>query len=331
MGVQVNLVQAAEYLKRAADQGHAKSQVNYGNCLRQGNGVKIDLRKAAGYYKLAADQNLPHGQLSYGCCLCHGEGVALNLPQGAGYYKLAADQNHALGQLVYGICLCRGEGVELNLAEGVRHFRLAADHSDNSDHDDALDKVVSSAQSFYGFALEYGVAVALDIERAFKYYEMAAFKYYEMTVVFAWNLGKALQKVFPVRPNTTNLLLVKVALAPKIILGLISNMDLVLRLMPLRLPPITECRLSNLTGLGNSIMPSVSTTESVSKLTWGRLQSTMNCRLSTGQFFPSETHIAAVGLKITRVSVGINFQSFGWCHLRFSTSVIPLGRSNPRI
>jgi serine/threonine protein kinase len=50
------LTEAAKYYKMAADQGDARCQVNYGLCLKNGDGVSKNFNGAAKYYRMAADQ-----------------------------------------------------------------------------------------------------------------------------------------------------------------------------------------------------------------------------------------------------------------------------------
>ena len=46
--------EAAPHWKRAADQGQAEGQFNYGLCLQMGYGVDVDRAEAFRYFKLAA-------------------------------------------------------------------------------------------------------------------------------------------------------------------------------------------------------------------------------------------------------------------------------------
>jgi TPR repeat protein len=73
-GVERDLVEAAKYFKKSADQGNDKGQYEYGLRLKYGEGVQTSLREAARYFKLSADQGNSKAQRSYGTCLRHGHG-----------------------------------------------------------------------------------------------------------------------------------------------------------------------------------------------------------------------------------------------------------------
>jgi hypothetical protein len=64
-GVGIDLKEAANHYKLAADQGDANAQFNYGICLEMGTGVSMDLQKAVHYCKLAADQGHAHAQFNF--------------------------------------------------------------------------------------------------------------------------------------------------------------------------------------------------------------------------------------------------------------------------
>jgi TPR repeat protein len=55
-GVSKDLVQAFEWILKAAEQGSASAQNSVGICYEQGEGVEKDGAKAAQFYRKAADQ-----------------------------------------------------------------------------------------------------------------------------------------------------------------------------------------------------------------------------------------------------------------------------------
>jgi TPR repeat protein len=65
IGVCVNLELAAEYYRRAADQGHTDGANNLGFCLEHGPGVAQDIRSAADYYKRAANRGHSEADFDY--------------------------------------------------------------------------------------------------------------------------------------------------------------------------------------------------------------------------------------------------------------------------
>jgi hypothetical protein len=76
----------AHDLKVAADQGIAAAQLNYGICLKKGEGVGIDFQGAAHYFKLAADQGVAGAQYNYGLCLNKGAGYRIDFLGAAHYF-----------------------------------------------------------------------------------------------------------------------------------------------------------------------------------------------------------------------------------------------------
>ena len=58
--------EAAKCYKVAADEGHAKAQVNYGVCLVNASGVKRCIGEAARYFRMAAEKGDAKGEFNYG-------------------------------------------------------------------------------------------------------------------------------------------------------------------------------------------------------------------------------------------------------------------------
>jgi hypothetical protein len=158
-------VQAAQWYKRAADQGHGEARLALAECLRngrgvrrdeaaavrltklaadegcglaqlvysmfldRGRGVKVDLAAAARYAKMAADQGLAHAQNAYACALYQGRGVPTDARAAAHYFALSAGQGDAYGQVRYARCLLEGIGVTKDAVQAARYFKLAADRA----------------------------------------------------------------------------------------------------------------------------------------------------------------------------------------------------------
>ncbi len=90
--------EAATWLRKAAEQGHARAQFNLGCMYDRGQGVPKDDCEAARLFKLSADKGNSHGQNNLGFFYSQGRG---DLPkdehEAARLYKLAADQGNCLG------------------------------------------------------------------------------------------------------------------------------------------------------------------------------------------------------------------------------------------
>ena len=60
-GVRKNLRQAAEWYRKAAEQGHIDAYTNLGLMYANGLGVRLDFEMAAKWYRAAADLRRAHG------------------------------------------------------------------------------------------------------------------------------------------------------------------------------------------------------------------------------------------------------------------------------
>ena len=83
--------EAAEYLRRAAEDGYAEAQVYYGGCLRRGDGVVWNPFAALEWFHKAAEQNHPGAFYEIGICYEGGEGVDLNLDTAMEWYRKALE------------------------------------------------------------------------------------------------------------------------------------------------------------------------------------------------------------------------------------------------
>ena len=103
---------AAEWYRKAADQGYAKAQYNLGVAYAQGQGVPKDLQEAVKWFRKAADQRFAQAQYNLGIVYAHGLGVTQNYQEAAEWYRKAAEQGFAQAQYNLGVMYRRGQGVE---------------------------------------------------------------------------------------------------------------------------------------------------------------------------------------------------------------------------
>ena len=73
-GVDRNVVEAVRWYRLAAEQGHARAQVNLGKSYEFGDGVQQSLTEAVRWYRLAAEQGYAEGQTSLGVMYVNGAG-----------------------------------------------------------------------------------------------------------------------------------------------------------------------------------------------------------------------------------------------------------------
>ena len=81
---------AAEWFRKAAEQGLAEAQFNLGVLHATGRGVPRDHRQAARWYRSAAEQGHAHAQLNLGALCANGQGVARDYVEAYKWFKLAA-------------------------------------------------------------------------------------------------------------------------------------------------------------------------------------------------------------------------------------------------
>jgi len=125
-GMATNLVEAAKWFRRAADQGNAGGQSCLGYCYYNGWGVPTNLVEAAKWSRKAADQGFAPAECFVGINYATGIGVATNLVEAVKWFRKAADQGDAGGQYSLGYFYCNGAGVETNAVEGYKWCSLAS-------------------------------------------------------------------------------------------------------------------------------------------------------------------------------------------------------------
>ncbi|KAI9004929.1 kinase-like domain-containing protein [Hyaloraphidium curvatum] len=161
-GVAKDLAEAAKWYRKSADQGNAVGQVHLGRCFENGWGVVKDLVEAAKWYRKSADQGNADGQDSLGACYENGSGVAKDLAEASRWYRKSADQGDAYGQKNLGRCYENGWGVANDLVEAAKWYRKSADQGN------------ASGQFNLGRCYEYGWGVAKDLAEAAKWYRKSA-------------------------------------------------------------------------------------------------------------------------------------------------------------
>ena len=161
-GVEKDVAQAISWYSKAADQGDVKAQFNLGAIYFNGLGVPKDVVQAAKWYRKAADQGDVKAQFGLGTRYYNGEGVEKNVVQAAKWYRKAADQGYALSQFNLACCYYTGTGVDKDFYQAATWFRKAADQGD------------VKAQFFLGDSYYRGEGVTRDVVQAISWYRKAA-------------------------------------------------------------------------------------------------------------------------------------------------------------
>ena len=134
---------AAKWLRRAAEQGHAKAQHKLGGMYHVGErytkGVPQDYAEAVKWYRRAAEQGHAYAQGELGDMYCKGEGVPKNYAESIKWYRRAAEQGnpHAQSMVDRAEAEYRRAAEEGNphapqdYAEAVKWYRRGAEQRDD--------------------------------------------------------------------------------------------------------------------------------------------------------------------------------------------------------
>ena len=160
-----------ETLRKAAEQGNADAQYDFGVLYADGEGVPSDSAEAAKWYRKAAEQGHAQAQYTLGeMCendfnfrmyksFTYSEGYA----EAVKWYRKAAEQGHAEAQFNLAVKYDTGEeGVPEDDAEAAKWYRKAAEQGH------------AWAQYRLGVMYRYGRGVPQDYVAAYAWYIVAA-------------------------------------------------------------------------------------------------------------------------------------------------------------
>ena len=117
--------QAAEWYRRAAEQGHPGAQTNYASLLARGHGVAEDQKLAVYYWQLAARQDNVLAQYNLGLAYYRGEGVVPDARRALAWFRRAADAGMADAQFAMGQMNALGVGAARNSGRALTWFSMA--------------------------------------------------------------------------------------------------------------------------------------------------------------------------------------------------------------
>jgi uncharacterized protein len=160
-GTPVDKTQAAEWLRKAADAGHAWAMVDYGTALANGVGVTLDDAKAVDYFKRAiAATNDKSGHAALGVAYFNGSGVPEDYQKALQHFTKAEPDPQALGML--GLMYDYGFGVPADEARAAAYLKRGAEGGD------------PKAMAYYGVKLVEGTAsTPANLPLARRYLEAA--------------------------------------------------------------------------------------------------------------------------------------------------------------
>lgn len=119
-------VQAATWIRSAAECGLAAAQVRLARMLLEGTGVPRDARAALGWFERAAAQGDAAAMNMVGRCLENGWGTAADLRRAAAQYAASAREGHDWGEYNFANMLFDGRGVSRDRVRAIGWYRRAA-------------------------------------------------------------------------------------------------------------------------------------------------------------------------------------------------------------
>lgn len=121
---------AAEWYRKAAQQGDAEAQCNLGEHYFDGRGVTRNKATAAEWYRKAGEQGYARGQDRLGLIYSLGQGVQKDEAIALEWYRKATEQGFAAAQNKLGVMYEKGQGVPKDEAIAAEWYRKAAEQSD---------------------------------------------------------------------------------------------------------------------------------------------------------------------------------------------------------
>ncbi len=155
-------IKAHEYLKKAANQDHAKAQYELGDLYYYGHGVAQSYAIAREWYEKAAKQENASAQSSLGFLYCHGHGIDQSYVIAREWYVKAANQGNVKAQLNLGFLYYYGHSVAQSYAIAREWYEKAAKQE--------------NARAQYNLGVLYGNGKGVDLDYAIarEWYEKAA-------------------------------------------------------------------------------------------------------------------------------------------------------------
>jgi uncharacterized protein len=112
---------------RAADRGDAEAMNMAGRCYENGWGVVVDLKNAVAHYRSSAEAGHDWGEYNFGNMLFDGRGISQDLHQALQWYLRAACKGHGRAMNLAGRCFEEGWGCAKSLPEAAEWYRRSAE------------------------------------------------------------------------------------------------------------------------------------------------------------------------------------------------------------
>jgi uncharacterized protein len=115
------------WFKRAVGQGNAEAMNMLGRCYENGWGVEMSLQAAADSYRSSARAAYDWGEYNFGNALLDGRGVTRDQRRALYWYVCAACQGHARAMNLAARCLEEGWGCRRNPSEAAYWYQRSAE------------------------------------------------------------------------------------------------------------------------------------------------------------------------------------------------------------
>jgi hypothetical protein len=160
--LQQDYVEAAQWYRKAAEQGDGDGQNDLGRMYQSGWGVDKDFAQAANWYRKGADQGEDWAQNNLGFLYQQGWGVDRDYALAISWYRKAADQGNSQAENSLGFMYQNGFGVDKDNAQAVSWYRKSADQGN------------SQGEHGLGYMYQYGLGVNQDYTQALALYHKSA-------------------------------------------------------------------------------------------------------------------------------------------------------------
>lgn len=116
---------AADWYRKAAEQGDAPAAARLGSMYWIGEGVPRDPNQAAKWYALGASKGNALAQVGIGYMSMEGSGTPVDFKAAAGWFNKAAEQGDASAMLALGTLFELGKGVPKDVVQAYKWYSLA--------------------------------------------------------------------------------------------------------------------------------------------------------------------------------------------------------------
>ena len=161
-GLPKDYVQAADWYRKSAEQGNNFAQNNLGIMYENGRGLPKNYTMAAEWYRKSAEQGNANAQFKLGLMYEYGRGLPKDYTKAADWYRKSAEQGNIFAQNNLGVLYYRGDGVPKDYTKAAEWYRKSAEQGNKY------------AQYMLGSMYEEGQGIQKDYRKAAEWYLKAA-------------------------------------------------------------------------------------------------------------------------------------------------------------